>query len=556
MKKNTLRKAVTLLLVATSMALTACGGGGGTTSGPNNDKKVDVDKTQLYVGVYDGALGYQFALQYASEFEELYKDVSFETGKKGVQIFIDIDKAAMEGASLETTMPNVRQDVFFSADSQYNALVQKGVVGNITNVVTGLNYDANGEWVGFGKGTTTLQSRMEDHFKVHLNVGTEAEPQYYALPNFSSPAGIFYDVDLFKENGYFDGGNGPDGVAGTYDDGLPATWEDFKDLMDLMLLDNVIPYTVAGFSYWYTNKLTHAAWASYEGANDYMLNSTLSGTDNTLGPIDASNGYILQQQTGKLAALTAAYDMVSNPLYYSPSAFNNSQTHLVAQEEFVFSKATNSRIAMFIESAYWENEARPVFNEMGGDDGWGKREFSLLTFPRFIGTEGVPDQDNTKNTINLSGSRSYVFTNAYSQKKALADEFVGYCHGTSALRTYTRLTGNPRAFDYELTDADLAEMTPQGRNIWEIYHDPNTEKTYDDAVHPFRLQTNTFLTSYDFGSLRKEISTVALTDPLNNFYHYSKNYGLTPQKYFEGLQLACNQELWTTYYNRYLEMIG
>ena len=547
MRSRKVQKLVAMLLaVVVLLSLTACG------SNDPSVKEVDTKKTQLYVGVYDGALGQAYAQQYAKEFEELYADVSFEEGKKGVQVFIDLDKEGFMGGTLISTMKHARQDVFYTCESVYSQCVEAGILGDITDVVTGKNYDAAGEWVGLNKGTTTLVSRMDKHYVESLNAGTETAPKYYALPNWACPTGFFYDVDLFEEYGYFDGGNGPDGIPGTYDDGLPATWNDFMNLMDEMLLDGVIPFTVAGFSLFYRNQILNTVWAAYEGRNDFMLNSSFSGTDSTVGEINDSNAYLLQKQEGKLAALQAAYDLVSNPLYYSPNALNNSQTHLVAQEEFVYSRETSSPIAMLIEASWWENEARPVFNELGGLNSYGRREFSLMPIPRFVGTDGVPNQTNTKNTIYLSGSMSLIFTNAYSQKKALADEFVGYCHSKSAMRTFTRLTGNPRAFDYELTDSDLAEMTPMGKNVWEIFHDPNTEVVFHDYANPMRVYAGTFLTSFEWGTSIPEISPNApLYDPLLNFYLYADTYSLTPSKYFSGMEKECSAEKWNKYYARY-----
>ncbi len=39
------------------------------------------------------------------------------------------------------------------------------------------------------------------------------------------------------------------------------------------------------------------------------------------------------------------------------------------------------------------------------------------------------------------------------------------------LRHFTKVTGVPRAYDYQLTAADKAEMTVYARNMWELYND-------------------------------------------------------------------------------------
>ena len=87
-------------------------------------------------------------------------------------------------------------------------------------------------------------------------------------------------------------------MEGTYDDGLPATWNDFVFLMEEMIRRGITPFTWANMSY-YRTAMLKALWANYEGYDDYLLNYSFNGTHSSLGEIREDNGYILQNQGGK-----------------------------------------------------------------------------------------------------------------------------------------------------------------------------------------------------------------------------------------------------------------
>ena len=59
-----------LLMIFSTSALTACGG--------NNNGSYATDKTQLYVGLFKAGLGREWLDRAKIDFEEKYKDVSFE----------------------------------------------------------------------------------------------------------------------------------------------------------------------------------------------------------------------------------------------------------------------------------------------------------------------------------------------------------------------------------------------------------------------------------------------------------------------------------------------
>lgn len=128
-----------------------------------------------------------------------------------------------------------------------------------------------------------------------------------------------------------------DGEKGTYDDGLPETWEQLKVLMTRMVTKNITPFTWSGMYDTYRQRFMNYIWASYEGADDFLLNYSFSGTDSDSGDIDYSNGYLLQKQNGKYAALKVAEYIVKNSTLYSENAMKTSQSHSQAQTEYLTS---------------------------------------------------------------------------------------------------------------------------------------------------------------------------------------------------------------------------
>ena len=84
---------------------------------------------------------------------------------------------------------------------------------------------------------------------------------------------------------------------------------DFKLLLTAMDIDpTVTAFTYSNFAYTTLLPLL-SVYANYEGKNNYMLNSSFSGTDTVLGAITPSDAYKLVNQQGRRAALAFAREM-------------------------------------------------------------------------------------------------------------------------------------------------------------------------------------------------------------------------------------------------------
>ena len=506
-----MKKILSILLAAFIIfSLGACG--------PNVDiepiEKIDTDKTQLYVGVFDGACGYEWLTEYKRLYEQEHSDV---------QIIIDNKKDDYDSI-LSSKMPTSRQDMYFLSHNSYKEFLDNNCLEDITDTVTAKIYDDELNLVGNGGTQSIIDSMFEDFEAVYNMNG-----HYYAIPNFVAPAGIIYDADLFEEYGY----------------SVPQTYNELISLMDQMLLTNEItPFTFSNMLYICSNVLS-GIWASYEGASDYNLNNTFNGTDSTLGPINMQNGYLLQQQEGRKAALKFAYDLMSKSSYTTSKA-RAGLGHESAQQNFVGSVKVaadgGKSVAMFIESSYWETEVKNYMQSLASlnpDWGYGKRNFKFMSFPTFTGVEGIADQTNTKNTIYCANARSMVCINRASTKKDIAKDFLQFCQQRKCLSIYVKYSSALRPYYFKATNEEYAEFTPFMQSIYDLTQDENTEFCFHtDACDVKRRQNTEFGHEWAFMT---QTSKAVTDNPITAFY---TNSSLTVDEYFAGMSTYWTEARW------------
>lgn len=472
-----MNKKLSTVLLATVMSVTSLGafaGCGGKTNG------TDPTKSLLNVGVFNGGLGRVWMDSLAKDFEEYYKDTSFEEGKMGVQVVVDPRKREFEIANLGITMESY-DNALYAVDFSDIALWQsKGLLADISDTVNEKVYDEDGNLAAAtGKvAVYSIHDIMYDEFDGYYDYNGKT----YALPHRNSIGGIIFDADLFNKNGYYffengtigakqadidagRAGTGPDGVKGTVDDGMPVTYKDFKKLLLTMKNDNVTPFTWAqeGALDYQKNLAYESVMANYEGAENYRKNFT------------SDNYEELAAQEGRKAGIQFFYDIVKGG-YYSDKAEKNTFTD--AQFEYIDSVNTSNPIAMFMEGGYWESEARTVFDYaavVDPDMGYGKRDFRLLPIPNFVGVDGITDQTNTGEKEVLLGKllTSSVFIteknsceNPQLQKK-LAKLFMQFMHSREQLVNFTRDTGACfKVFNFTATQSEVAQFTKYAQNIY------------------------------------------------------------------------------------------
>lgn len=101
-----MKKLLTLLLsmVLFVAPLIGCGGGSG----------IDKNKTQLYIGVFEGGIGTDYLQTIIDQFEKdpVISNTSFESGKTGVQVIFYEDKDDYAVGALAANAKYMKEDIF------------------------------------------------------------------------------------------------------------------------------------------------------------------------------------------------------------------------------------------------------------------------------------------------------------------------------------------------------------------------------------------------------------------------------------------------------------
>lgn len=569
--KKTLKRTLALLLsLSATFTIASCGGGDINIGDSSLNEGIDSTKTQLYVYSYTAGYGSDWLISLKNKFEEQHKDdTNWETGKKGVQVVLDARKSDIM-ASAES-IPEEKNEVFFAESAYYYTLLAKGVLGDITEAVTTEIANDNGKTI-YDKMTTD----QRDSFGIQEN----GETHYYGIPHNNTFTGIIYNKDVFdKYQFYFaktpagtaledlfvlepteERSNGPDGKAGTSDDGLPATYEEFFTLMEYMVQKNVTPIAWNGYRYFsYLNWMVQSFVSDYEGYDQMMLNFTLDGEATDLGTIDASGNFVadeqstqigqdkdslvaLSRQAGKYYALRfisrlSEYASDTSKEYVKSGMYNSGYTHTAAQYDFIVGSAngTNNDIGMLVEGIWWEAEAK---NDLKFAESLGitNPNYALMPLPNANEEELAKRASGEKKATlydQLFGL-TFMKSNVADWKKPLVIDFIKFSHSDTMLKDYTLNTGAPKAFNYEMSDAELSQLSYFGRSVW------NAKKT-SDIVYPYAQNERYINNQGRFSTFDMYYSTTSST---YRWIADAMKAGVSAADYFKGLETYNKNYTW------------
>ncbi len=504
-----LKKLVICAALASAVCLTAAGCGGRTPGG----EKIDPHKTQLYVYNFAGGYGSDWLTALKTRFEEKHKnDTNWEEGKTGVQVFVSAEKDSI--SDISSQILNNKEEVYFSEYAYYYTLKSQGVLGDITEAVTDklTEYDES----------ESIEDKLSREQKEYFGVSEGGGVKYYGVPHYAGYDGIVYNVDLFEKEGYYfaktpsdntrDGrfidryntvkSAGPDGVEGTFDDGLPATYEEFFTLLSYIKDGGTTPVIWNGFNYqYYLQRLAQALQVNYEGVDQSMLNYTLRGEAKTLATVEGGNVSIsageevndstawkLSKQAGKYYALDFLYQLVTNNNYHNDLAFNPAYSHLDAQEDFINAgeDGKTKPAAMLVDGVWWQSEAGDAFDRMvavkGENYNEQNRNFAFMPLPKAT-------REKVNETANASADSRYMLydsifslcfmkANVADWKRPLAIDFIKFANTDESLNEFTKITNTVKALNYTVNDETKAQLTPFGKSLVQI-------KDASQVVYPF-----------------------------------------------------------------------
>ena len=254
--KNTMKRVLCM-----TMALLLCGSV--TACGEEVRSNPNATKT-LNIAYFNGGVTVDWLKKLEYEYEKKNPDV---------EVLINSElKEEIKNQKLQADIKNRNEDIFFTHTIDYTEFVNRDLFLDITDVVK----------APAAEGEETVEMRMNESLREKYNVNGN----YYAVPFYANFSGAVYDVDLFEEaslyisiDGDYTSGLagapqkslGKDGLPNTYDDGLPATFEEYKTWL------NIFPW-IAGLFLIFgvrTIRIERAIWIPCKSVTR-VLTTTLS----------------------------------------------------------------------------------------------------------------------------------------------------------------------------------------------------------------------------------------------------------------------------------------
>lgn len=535
MKKHGVKFLALLIAAFTALSVFGC-------TFRHDETKVDKNKTQLYVGIYNGGWGMDWLESAKASFEEMYSEY---------EIVLTPKKNDYEYASLKESIKSDPNDMYITACSYYN-YIQDGTILDITDCLTADMKDVGEEGV-------TIESKLGD---AHKDFYKTDNGKYYAVPFGNSIWGLNYDVDLFEEaslyisssNGsgqgivWTDGKSGSapkaagrDGEIGTYDDGCPVTWAEFKSLLAKMRSQNITPFTwseVTG----YNSFMLLSLWADAEGKDGFDIIKNLQGSfvgyDDQTYEITKNTGYNFNYMKGKAYALEFSREIAANPSNYSGVAgalgFTQCQDNYIESRSKA-AKGESNRVAFILDGGHWYNEAEAYINETNKtlySDVYGNgRRFSVMPFPQFDSRRG------TQATYLESSHQFSMFVNAQTKQADLAKLFIRYLCSDKIVRESAMMSGINRSCKYTLSEEQLSQMPHYYAELYKLQHSDKVDLVNLRMNNEFYIKDQTKETFYwvwvgSFTNSRG--SKTSLTESFADFREYAVKEDLTVEKFIKG----------------------
>lgn len=526
--------------VAGALCLTGCK--------KNQSKPHSKDgKAIIYIATYNGGVGYDWINTICARFNEQfadYTDAQLESkGLRGVEFRVDANESYY-GENLES---GLTADIYFTEMVDYAYYARKGLFLDVSDVITSSLEDLGD--------TGSIEDKLDENLKNYLKC---INNKYYGLPFYEGFYNLMYDVDLFdQELLFFDEegvigetsasehlSKGPDNVAGTWDDGLPRTYEEFDTLMD-NLSAQYTPIVLTGGTTSYVNRYIQNHFVNYEGKEQSLLNYNFNGPATDLGTVanngtvtkdetptvisQYSQGAVLQKQLGKYYAL----DFLKNHMMNS----NNLKTvssHKEAQKDFIATKygggSKSTRFGLIVEGSWWENEAS-TYLKADEAKGGGKlnRRFGVLPIPKVS-----DDEVGQKQTV-ISLNSSFCFVAKNTTYPELSKNVFKFFHTNQSLSSFTASTSATRAFSYSIEDSDLPNTSYFAKQLIAM-------KETCDIVYPFSSDSHVLDKKSNFSMDKYPWS---IGDVISNVYDQFVNNIETPITYFRKMYTYA-----TTWWNK------
>ena len=506
---------------------------------PGTYNKAVAGRTEIKVCNFHGGIGSVWIDQAAERYAKIMAGKSYATGKRGVYININKRMGVTGVVANASTSP----DHIFFAERQCMPTIwgQGGVVMSLNDIV----YDETRQG-------GTLENSIFDTAKAAIKGKINGQEHYFALPHYEFHGGASYNREIFDEYGaYFADescnpeyinqfeskyGNsnfifpgllneddavksvGPDGLYGTEDDGLPASFEQLVVLCEFFKTScEISPFVVSGKFTEHTNYFITGLWTALAG-QEQMLNyydfngkvevvtgftnePIMEGVEYIKKPITewvdmtTATGYYGSQMAAKYYAI-AFLEILEKEGYYSPESHNNEISHLNAQSVLIYggkaSKSPYSKSAMLMEASYWYNESEEnlcfdnyitltgdtheidlrqmalptAYTTAQHEARLTQEEYDALSEADRLGKEA----HRASALIDIGQAYCLVNNNIKDNEeiRPAVIDFVNFLYSESELRYFTMETGMPRAITYELSENQQESMGIYYKKLWQL----------------------------------------------------------------------------------------
>lgn len=448
---------------------------------PPDDPDIILDgRETIYISVFGGGFGSAWATKLCNTYNAT--DEAKESGFQFAKIQDNMDSNSDITAKITSDVQQA--DIFFTDECDMTGLSPLNKLLDLSDVWTATP-------------DSKYPTRMVKDKFYFLNeletVWTDQNNKKIALPYTMGTSGIVYDRDLFEDSGWYITDNttenglskGVDGVEGTYDDGLPATETEFKNLLDDIVDAQCIPFVIYGaIDSAGTGHIINASWAQYEGLESYVNGFDYNGRiwrNGSYIDVTPQTGYKVYENAegrAKGVNMIADYVMAKNidDTYKYLYADSKNLTHTQSEEALLYSH-DNTPIAMTINGAWWENEARPYFDEDVKDTkdesyAYGNRNFGFMPLPVLNGQN--PDSNKTIFSVNNFGSVFAVDTGDDDKNQAIID-FLTFYSSDEGLNMFTKEVGVAPGYKFEMEEDILNGLTTFGKIYYEICNSEKVE---------------------------------------------------------------------------------
>lgn len=458
-----------------------------------------VTENKSVLKVYVQQTGCVFPREIEQVFEEACADVSFEEGKKGVDVQIDLFNADIRPEMMQT----MDYDVFvMSSSANLYEYVQCGLLADITDVMT-MPFD----------GSKTMDERLFETDKAYY---TYMEGKYYAMPYVRETWGLLYSPEVFEK----------------CELEVPNTTNELYALSEEMLLRyGVMPMLSNGVTPQYWEGLLNTWWAQYEGFNGYL---------NYWNGVNENGEYTNEifRQQGRVESLTVLENLMKND-YLANECFNATISHVDAQAKFLMGSmgAGNETFGMLVDGSWAIDEMEPVMEQIYAmyvrypevrmmktpvissiinrcPSIESDEELSALIDAIDAGKssfDGVSDEDfrivyEARNMCTTTGTDICMSAKARPSQKTIAQYFLAALGSEGGLDFLATTTGARTAYEHYLPEDVYEGLSEFRKSVWDNTTGKNLDMDMMTMVIPLP-ENNHFLLS-QMGGLKAFYSTI------------------------------------------------